>query len=1178
MKILAPIILFHIGLVVTGQKILEDLSCDFNDATLCNWVSNDPDAAQFRNVFNQSIRSSSFSTSSYNVDLDYEINRISKNTSDRDEKEEQFLYIGSNRRSNLFSLQSPIIEISDENIENINARDQSYEFRFLVITNFDGYIQVIIRQNQIESQVLKIKGNRNNEWKTYSVGLPNYPKMVILLESKFSPSNNDDDFVAFNNLQVIDRRTKKTDPIGCEFHCSQSEICLSNQTQCNLIADCPNGDDENHSNCDQMPIGSYCSFDENFCSWINFDETGSNSQWIHVQNESSNGHLGIVFRGPHKFALISYLKSPVFDPIPLYHSVFSSKFYGSCQARFSYLFRTVSVDLTLELEPVEFSKKSKSLQLWRFFNNKLSNKWENVSIRLPTNFHHKYRLKFGAALGLKSTSSFSEKIYIAIDNFSLSKACFGIDIPQNEPRIPAYIPDSETSNVFNVPNNRSIKAYHFTSCGSNGSHGPTYSECENFYLNSSTRSAVFENKNLNVNGSQMWTAPKSGYYTIFAKGADGGRGLHQHPGGKGALVRAVFYFHEGDTIFLVIGQAGKSVCLNQSIEQCQRLTKNSKASIGGGGGGATYVFRMNPYAPSKWHPLLIAAGGGGGSGKFNANYKLSTTQHGQGFDIYNLGVEGTGTGSGGGWNSSHVTLSRKVQNGQSMIIGAEGGKPCKRFIQLNVTGGFGGGGGSCQFGGGGGGFQGGNTNKPYNAGNGGTSYVAFSESFLQSFSNPEGQPDINQPPKNGFVSIIYQIEHCCNGDHFSCLLLGDRPQASSFSMINHSDHSAISMEKFCICNDYEPRFQPNFCIYEKRNLDILLWIALIFISMALILMILMLIVFQYRKKLMNKKKSLQSINNSNDLYMISNSTDLQLSRLRNNISNSNSSNNNSNTGNVILSNIITECNPNYEFGGSTCSIGDLREIPREKLNLVKALGQGAFGEVYQGFLRNPPLQDNNNNNDDESYDNSNVELPVAVKTLPEYSASKQAEMDFLMEALIMSKFKHKNIVKFIGICFEKMPRFIVLELLSGGDLKTFLRENRGTAERPSPLVMGDLLVMALDVACGCNYLEENHFIHRDIAARNCLLTSKLKAINLHREINQTTNDNVKDKPFNLNDYKNGFENSGIIVKIADFGMARDIYRANYYRKGGKAMLPVKWMPPEAFLDGIFTSKTDGKRI
>ena len=53
-----------------------------------------------------------------------------------------------------------------------------------------------------------------------------------------------------------------------------------------------------------------------------------------------------------------------------------------------------------------------------------------------------------------------------------------------------------------------------------------------------------------------------------------------------------------------------------------------------------------------------------------------------------------------------------------------------------------------------------------------------------------------------------------------------------------------------------------------------------------------------------------------------------------------------------------------------------------------------------------------------------------------------------------------------------------------------------------------------------------------------------------------------------------FRGPGRVAKIADFGMARDIYRSDYYRKGGKTMLPVKWMPPEAFLDGIFTSKTD----
>lgn len=42
----------------------------------------------------------------------------------------------------------------------------------------------------------------------------------------------------------------------------------------------------------------------------------------------------------------------------------------------------------------------------------------------------------------------------------------------------------------------------------------------------------------------------------------------------------------------------------------------------------------------------------------------------------------------------------------------------------------------------------------------------------------------------------------------------------------------------------------------------------------------------------------------------------------------------------------------------------------------------------------------------------------------------------------MSKFNHANIVHFIGVSFDKHPRYIVLELLAGGDLKNFLREER----------------------------------------------------------------------------------------------------------------------------------------
>uniref|UniRef100_H2TKR7 Tyrosine-protein kinase receptor n=1 Tax=Takifugu rubripes TaxID=31033 RepID=H2TKR7_TAKRU len=226
------------------------------------------------------------------------------------------------------------------------------------------------------------------------------------------------------------------------------------------------------------------------------------------------------------------------------------------------------------------------------------------------------------------------------------------------------------------------------------------------------------------------------------------------------------------------------------------------------------------------------------------------------------------------------------------------------------------------------------------------------------------------------------------------------------------------------------------------------------------------------------------------------------------------------------STIMTDYNPNYCFAGKTASVNDLKEVPRRNISLTRGLGHGAFGEVYEGLAVGIPGEPS--------------PLQVAVKTLPEV-CSEQDELDFLMEALIISKFSHQNIVRCVGVSLQAMPRFILLELMTGGDLKTFMRETRPRPEHPSSLTMVDLLNIARDIAKGCQYLEENQFIHRDIAARNCLLTCK---------------------------------GAGRVAKIGDFGMARDIYRASYYRKGGRAMLPVKWMPPEAFMEGIFTSKTD----
>ncbi|EDL79925.1 leukocyte tyrosine kinase (predicted), isoform CRA_a [Rattus norvegicus] len=204
----------------------------------------------------------------------------------------------------------------------------------------------------------------------------------------------------------------------------------------------------------------------------------------------------------------------------------------------------------------------------------------------------------------------------------------------------------------------------------------------------------------------------------------------------------------------------------------------------------------------------------------------------------------------------------------------------------------------------------------------------------------------------------------------------------------------------------------------------------------------------------------------------------------------------------------------------------LTEVSPANVTLLRALGHGAFGEVYEGLVIGLP--------------GDSSPLPVAIKTLPEL-CSPQDELDFLMEALIISKFSHQNIVRCVGLSFQAAPRLILLELMSGGDMKSFLRHSRPHPGQLSPLTMQDLLQLAQDIAQGCHYLEENHFIHRDIAARNCLLSCS---------------------------------GDSRVAKIGDFGMARDIYQASYYRKGGRTLLPVKWMPPEALLEGLFTSKTD----
>ncbi|GAB0094112.1 Tyrosine-protein kinase receptor [Sergentomyia squamirostris] len=210
---------------------------------------------------------------------------------------------------------------------------------------------------------------------------------------------------------------------------------------------------------------------------------------------------------------------------------------------------------------------------------------------------------------------------------------------------------------------------------------------------------------------------------------------------------------------------------------------------------------------------------------------------------------------------------------------------------------------------------------------------------------------------------------------------------------------------------------------------------------------------------------------------------------------------------------------------SESDVASLPQIRRDQITMTKFLGSGAFGEVYEGCLKNP----------------EDPETRVAIKTLRK-GATEQEKAEFLQEAHLMSNFKHEHILRLIGVCFDLDSLYIIMELMQGGDLLSFLRQSRPSIETPSTLTLLDLVSMCVDVASGCRYLEEMHFVHRDLACRNCLVSS--------------------------------MDPEGRVVKIGDFGLARDIYKNDYYRKEGEGLLPVRWMSPESLVDGVFTSQSD----
>uniref|UniRef100_A0A671YU96 Tyrosine-protein kinase receptor n=1 Tax=Sparus aurata TaxID=8175 RepID=A0A671YU96_SPAAU len=898
--------------------------------------------------------------------------------------------------------------------------------------------------------------------------------------------------VALDSLEFIDCESGDNylywiEP-ACEdsFHCENSGDCIDLSQVCNFHTDCPLGEDEGFI-CDALPFGSHCSFERDACGW---SVSNRHSAWRMVAGEElleREKMQGVTLQStPGHFLFLQVSESNSLHEASIQSSYFPAPVStAACQMRFSlYLYGDFNGSLLVAIE--ENGTNSAPL-VWER-NGQWTDDWEEVALQL-TGLQHGFHVKVTATWEQGSNAD------VALDDIAIVAACFKTDLNYLQPIIDladflSPLPEPSASEV-------SLMTWWFNSCGASGPHGPTQAQCDSTYRNKNVNVTV--GKEGSLKGVQMWRVPATNRYLISAYGAAGGKGAKNHnKRNHGVFISAIFPLEKGDILYILVGHQGEdacpgrnpntqNICLGESsvIEDNLRGEASAEwAGGGGGGGGATYIFKMEA---GELVPLLIAAGGGGNAYLEDPEPSLDHIPLEQ-YENSTIAPSTNGqtgaAGGGGGWKDG---LSPNLSAGKSLVEGAEGGSSCPLALSKlswSTFGGFGGGGGACTAGGGGGGYRGGDaalTDEITADGQNGVSFIhPVGEIFLLPLAAMESHGECE-------IKVQLNCSHCqtqsCKRDEDTHLVL----------CLCDEEEVLASDNVTCIGALVTP---PDPAPQGQMSTSLILAVVVSTIASGMALICAGIILMWYRRK--------------NDLHAVRGrlqSPEYKLSKIRS-------------------STIMTDYNPNYCFAGKAASLNELKEVPRKNITLLRALGHGAFGEVYEGQVL--------------GMSGDNNPMQVAIKTLPEI-CSEQDEMDFLMEALIMSKFSHENIVRCIGVSLNILPRFILLELMTGGDMKSFLRQNRPRAGQASSLTMRELLQMARDIAFGCRYLEENHFIHRDIAARNCLLTCP------------------------------GPER---VAKIGDFGMARDIYRASYYRKGGRAMLPVKWMPPEAFMEGIFTCKTD----
>ncbi|EFX64263.1 hypothetical protein DAPPUDRAFT_15977, partial [Daphnia pulex] len=101
-------------------------------------------------------------------------------------------------------------------------------------------------------------------------------------------------------------------------------------------------------------------------------------------------------------------------------------------------------------------------------------------------------------------------------------------------------------------------------------------------------------------------------------------------------------------------------------------------------------------------------------------------------------------------------------------------------------------------------------------------------------------------------------------------------------------------------------------------------------------------------------------------------------------------------------------------------------VARDNVVILRKLGQGSFGMVYEGLLYVTQF----------IYFNQ-PEVKCAIKTVNEKAIVKE-QMEFLTEASVMKEFNANHVLKLLGVVSKAQPTLVIMELMANGDLKSYL--------------------------------------------------------------------------------------------------------------------------------------------